>query len=244
MSLSRPAVARRRLLLMRHGEVDYFDATGRPVGADDVPLTRNGRAQARAIGEALARHGIRLDRAVTSGMRRTRETAALVLEAMQSSVGTEHWPELHEIRGGRLSAIPEHELNGAFLAVFQGPVDPNVRFLGGETVGALIARVLPPLERLLADPSWDTALAVLHGGVNRVWLSWFLTGRGQMLGGLAQDPGCLNVIDVGTGASDSVVRVLNYGPEDPLRGATRLTTMEELLERYRRYRPETGQPER
>jgi hypothetical protein len=24
----------------------------------------------------------------------------------------------------------------------------------------------------LADPSWDTALAVLHGGVNRAWLSF------------------------------------------------------------------------
>lgn len=240
MARNTPVRSRRRLLLMRHGEVDYFDADGRPVGADDVPLNHNGRAQAQAIGAALAHSGIRLDRALTSGMRRTRETAALVLEAMQAPVEAEHWPELHEIRGGRLSAIPEQELNGAFLAVFQGPVDPAVRFLGGETVGALVERVLPPLQRLLSDPSWDTALAILHGGVNRVWLSWFLTGQGQMLGGLAQDPGCLNVIDVGSDAADSVVRVLNYGPQDPLRGATRQTTMEELLERYRRYRPEAG----
>src|SRR5262245_43130086 len=40
--------SRRRLYLMRHGDVSYFDAEGRPVRPDSVPLNENGLQQADA----------------------------------------------------------------------------------------------------------------------------------------------------------------------------------------------------
>ena len=229
-------IERRRLLLMRHGAVDYFDAQGRPYPPDDVPLTPQGVTQARAIGEALAASGVTIDRALTSGLVRTRETAQHVLEAARLSPPLEHWPELQEIRGGRLSAIRDDDLRDAFIAAFEGPVPREKRFLGGETVGELIDRVLPAVRRLLADDGWDTALLVAHGGVNRAVLSWFLTGRHEFLGGLAQDAGCLNVIDVGATPATSVVRVVNFCPLNTLRTETRLSTMEELLQKYLKLR--------
>ncbi len=223
-------VERRRLLLMRHGSVDYFDADGRPYPPDDVPLTAQGVAQARAMGEAL--RDIRIDRVVTSGLRRTRETAQHVLEAARVATPVEHWPDFQEIRGGRLSAIRDDALRDAFLAAFEGAVARDTRFLCGETIGELLDRALPALQRLLADEAWDTALLVAHGGVNRAVLSWFLTGQHVFLGGLAQDAGCLNVIDVGPTPAKSVVRVVNFCAIDTLRTATRLSTMEELLQKY------------
>ncbi len=223
-------VERRRLLLMRHGSVDYFDAEGRPYPPDDVPLTAQGVAQARAMGEAL--RGISIDRVVTSGLRRTRETAQHVLAAARVDPPVEHWPDLQEIRGGRLSAIRDDELRDAFLAAFEGAVPRATRFLGGETIGDLLDRALPALQRLLADDAWDTVLLVAHGGVNRAVLSWFLTGQHAFLGGLAQDAGCLNVIDVGPTPAKSVVRVVNFCAIDTLRMGTRLSTMEELLQKY------------
>ena len=37
---------RRRIYLMRHGAVAYFDGSGRPVPPDTEPLTEEGRAEA------------------------------------------------------------------------------------------------------------------------------------------------------------------------------------------------------
>jgi broad specificity phosphatase PhoE len=224
--------ARRRLLLMRHGAVEYFDADGRPYPAEAVPLTPAGIEQARAVGAALHAQKVAIDRAVSSGLTRTESTLAQVLTAGQYELPVEVEPGLQEIRGGRLSKIPQAQLRSAFLEAFEGPVPEATRFLHGETIGQLLDRVLPALERLLADTRWDTLLVVAHGGVNRAILSWFLTGGRAFLGGLAQDPGCLNIIDVGATAARSVVRVVNFCPPDPLRGTTRESTMEELLAKY------------
>lgn len=229
-------IERRRILLMRHGAVDYFDADGRPHPPDDVPLTDVGVAQARAMGEAIASAGVSIDRVITSGLRRTRSTASHVLQAGKLAPPVHEWPELQEIRGGRLAEIRAGDVHAAFIRAFEGPVPREVRFLNGETIGDLLDRILPALRGLLADADWDTVLLVLHGGVNRGLLSWFLTGQEVFLGGLAQDPGCLNVIDVGPTPATSVVRVLNYCVLEPFQTTTRRTTMEHLLEQYLKLR--------
>ena len=231
---------RRRLLLMRHGAVEYFTTDGRPHLPTEVPLTEGGVQQAQAIGSAIAEAGIAIDRVVTSGLIRTRSTAEHVLAAGKISAPVEHWADLQEIRGGRLGAIPETDLRDAFIAPFEGPVPLETRFLGGETVGQLLDRVVPALQRLLNQEGWDTTLLVLHGGVNRALLSWLLTGQRVFFGGFEQAPGCLNVIDVGDSTATNIVRMINYSPLDALHTATRQSTMEALLARYRSTRELRG----
>jgi len=226
--------ARRRLLLMRHGAVEYFTSDGRPLPADQVPLTEAGVNQALAVGRMLADADVRIERAWSSGLPRTRDTAAHVLGAMGVAIAVEHWSQFEEIRPGRLADIPHGQLRDAFLAPFEGSVPPHTRFLGGETIGEMVDRVLPALQNLLREDDWDTALLVAHGGVNRALLSWFLTGQPLFLGGLAQDPGCLNIIDVGPTPAQTVVRVVNYCPLGPLQTLTRASTMEHLLQQYLR----------
>jgi probable phosphoglycerate mutase len=213
---------RRRLYLMRHGAVAYVDAAGRPVPPDDVPLTADGRAQADAARAALA--DVELDRVIASGLPRALETAALVAPGAE----IETWPELREITAARLSSIPADELEEAFVHAFRGIVPNEKRFLGGESIDALFDRVLPALERLVADDTWDTALVVAHGGVNRAILSYVLTGERMFLGRFEQAPGCLNVLDVGEPAgADWIVRAVNVSAVDLVHRATRLTQMEE-----------------
>jgi broad specificity phosphatase PhoE len=194
------------------------------VRPDLVSLTPEGREEARATAKVLA--GIDFDRVITSGLPRTVETAELV------APGVEHeaWPELREIEGGRLGDLPEDELEAAFVAFFKDVVPEETRFLGGETVGELLDRVVPALERLLADPAWDVALLVLHGGVNRAILSYALTRGRLYLGNFEQAPACVNVLDVG---EDWVVRAVNVTPYDLAHRSGRATTMEELWTEFR-----------
>lgn len=227
---------RRRIFLMRHGSVTYFDSAGKPFLPETVPLNEDGRAQADAAGRAFADAGVRFDRVIVSGLPRTVETAARVLAVTGQAIGAEVWPELEEIRGGRLSAIPGAELKRAFTGAFEGLAPPEQRFLGGESVGELMDRVHPAMARLRADASWDTVLLVLHGGVNCAILSFALTGQRLFLGGLAQAPGCINALDVGEDERDWVVRGVNHNPLDALQPGARNTTMELLFEQYRRSR--------
>jgi probable phosphoglycerate mutase len=230
------AAARRRIFLMRHGNVTYFDSAGKPFLPETVALNEDGRAQADAAGRAFADAGVRFDRVIVSGLPRTVETAARVLAATGQAIDPEVWPEFEEIRGGRLSAIPAAELKRAFTGAFEGLVPAGQRFLGGESVGELMDRVHPAMARLRADASWDTVLLVLHGGVNCAILSLALTGQRLFLGGLAQAPGCINALDVGADERDWVVRGVNHNPLDALQPAARMTTMELLFEQYRRSR--------
>ncbi|MFJ5234595.1 histidine phosphatase family protein [Kitasatospora sp. NPDC088391] len=68
-----------RIVLVRHGETSW-SATGRHTGRTDVPLTEEGRAMARALGERLARapwNGLPGATVYTSPLSRARETAEL-----------------------------------------------------------------------------------------------------------------------------------------------------------------------
>jgi len=223
--VSEPTFTRRRIYLMRHGAVAYFDDAGRPVEPETVPLTDEGRAQAEAARDLLA--GITFDRVIVSGLPRTVETAELVAPERTQEV----WPELQELRGDRLSSIPPSELEHAFVHAFRGVVPNDRKFLGGETIGELFDRVIPALDRLLDDPEWDTVLLVLHGAVNWAILSHALTGERMFLGHFEQAPGCVNILDVGDGW---IVRAVNVSPPDLAHRATRETTMEGYWARYKR----------
>jgi probable phosphoglycerate mutase len=217
---------RRRLYLMRHAEVSYFREDGTPVDPREVPLNEEGVGQARAVAEALA--GIELDRVLCSGLPRTVETASIVAPGAEA----ESWPELREIQGGRLSEIPADALQREFVHAFRGVIPNETRFLRGESIGELFDRVLPALERLVADGAWHTALAVLHGGVNRAILSYALTGERMFLGHFEQAPACVNVLDLGD-EGEWIVRAVNVAPYDLLHLAHRSTTMERYWEQYR-----------
>jgi broad specificity phosphatase PhoE len=204
---------RRRLYLMRHAEVSYVGEQNPEV----VRLTPRGLEQADAARRAL--EGVRFDLVVTSGLPRTIETAEVVAPGHE----LERWEEFAEWRGGRLDDVPPDELEGMFVHGLHAR-DESARFLGGESLGEALDRVLPAVDALVAR-EWDTALAVFHGGINRIVVSHALAGGRAYFGNFEQAPACINVLDLGDGGW--VVRTVNYIPYDPLHPA-RTTTMEHL----------------
>lgn len=148
---------------------------------------------------------------------------------------------MQEIRGGRLASITERDLLQCFTALTDGVVDEDVKFLGGESVGEMLDRVLPEIDALRADANWDSLLLVLHGAVNRAILSYLVTGQRQLLGAFEQSPACINVLDIGTARVDVVLRMVNLSPLDWLQPGNRQTTMETLHDQYEKYRRKMGE---
>ena len=226
---------RRRIYLMRHGDVAYFGADGKPVASSDlVVLSEKGRTQADAAGKYLAALGIKkFDRVYSGNLPRTKETAARVLTAANINAETEVVDQWRETKPGGTANVPVSELPRAFLDITAPKTSASARFIGGESVGELQDRVLPILQKLQADPSWDVALLVLHGLVNNAIISHAISGGRDYYGRIEHGPGCINVLDMGAEPNDWVVRAINLCPDasnyaDGVPGA-RLSTLEKLL---------------
>jgi broad specificity phosphatase PhoE len=214
-------VTRRRIYLLRHGQVAYF-VDGRPVDPQDVRLTDEGRREVEISAKALADIGF--DRVVTSGLARADETARIVAPGREP----ESWPGLRELETGRLADLADPE--EAFVNAFSGTLAEDATFLGGETIGSLLDRALPALQRLAGEPDWDIALVVAHGGTIRALLSYALTGERTFLGNFELAPASISILDVG---QDWIVRAVNVTPYDLAHTRTRLRTMEELWAQYK-----------
>jgi broad specificity phosphatase PhoE len=138
----------REFYFLRHGETD-FNRLKLIAGSTDVELNDTGRAQARAAVELVRPLGIR--NIVSSGLRRARDTAAIVAAAL----GLPHTvlAGLAERNWGTLEAKPQAS-RGA------GETPP-----GAETVVQFVSRTRAALAEI--DVS-ATPLIVAHSGTFRV----------------------------------------------------------------------------
>jgi probable phosphoglycerate mutase len=229
-----PPAPRRRVYLMRHGEVEYFDANGRPFRPETVPLTAAGEEQARAAGAALA--DVPIDRAFTSGLARTNATARLVLA--ERDVPLDEEPRLREIETGRMSEwekAPSGLVRRTILDALSEEITPESRFLAGETFAACQLRVGAVWDELLARRDWQVLLLVAHGMVNRLILARLLGMPLGSLGRLEQDAACVNLIEIDD-AGRALVRLVNYTAYDCCKHTLRRSTLEGLYEQYLRGR--------
>jgi broad specificity phosphatase PhoE len=229
---------RRRIYLMRHGAVDYFDPDGRPLHPETVSLNDEGRRQAEAASRLLAQAS--LDRVVASGLPRSVETARLVVAPRTLTLETR--PDLREIETGRLMGLGDplsKEVERAFAGALHPGLQPGDRFLGGETFESLARRVVPCFQQLLAEPAWNQLLIVAHGVVNLMLLSTILGAGLRAMGTLEQENGCINILDVEPDGR-CLIQALNFTPLDPIKAnegsQCQMTTMERLYVQYRRSR--------
>ena len=134
---------RRRIFLMRHGDVTYFDDSGRTIDPETVPLNANGREQASAAGRVFAEQQVRFDRVIVSGLPRTVETAQRVLAETGQQIELEIEPAL---AGDSRRQARQHSADRIsrrrFSACSTASCRESTRFLGGETIGELFDRVL------------------------------------------------------------------------------------------------------
>ena len=223
---------RRRIYLMRHAQVSYFDASGNPYDPRSVPLTPAGRDQARAAAEMLG--GIPFDVALCSGLARTVETARIVLGERSLPLAEEH--RLKEVRAGRLREIPPEHQEREIAYAYETAHDPDGAFIRGEPWRELATRVHAAWADLLSRDDWRTALVVAHDGVNRVLLTHVLGADIAAIKAFEQDPACVNIIEVDHSAGRierAFLRAVNIAPYNLTRHDEPLMVMEKIYRDYR-----------
>lgn len=223
---------RRRIYLFRHGDVSYVDDQGNRV-ADNrvVPLTDWGREQASMTGKALA--GIGFDRAVSSTLPRTGETAALILEGRGLEIeAIEAFVEFHADNAARAQITDLSEIAYAFREADR----KGGRYLGGDSFEEVNTRVITALEKLVAEPDWETLALVAHGGINRLILGWALGTGLSTFAAIDQNTCCFNIIDFDVEPETGhiirkTVRAINTTVYDVVKGGDHLMSLEQVAVR-------------
>ncbi|MEL7043148.1 MAG: histidine phosphatase family protein [Pseudomonadota bacterium] len=232
---------RRRLYLMRHGFVDYTSTEVRAAQDPSIAyLTETGRDEAKAAGIALS--DVKLDLAFHTGLRRTEETAQIVLAQHDlEAPELEYDARFMELRSGQYIDFksPEH-LAATMTFQFEQAGEPGATFLeGGEKFSDAMDRIEDGLKGLLSRPSWSSALLVAHEVVNRMVLAWAI---GAPLGSSAafeQDTGCINIIDFdlvpdldgNTRIERAMIKAVNLTPANYLKNGMNLRSLEAIFTR-------------
>ncbi|MFD1274598.1 histidine phosphatase family protein [Streptomyces kaempferi] len=174
------------LLLVRHGETEW-SLSGRHTGSTDIPLTENGREQARRLAPLIA--SFHISAAFVSPMQRARETARLA-----GFEGARVDADLCEWDYGGYEGVTTVEIHRArpdwFL--FDDGVAPGPPEHPGESPGQVGARA----ERMLAKI--DAALAEVQGSVAVFSHGHFLRVLTARRLGLPAEDGALFQLATGT----------------------------------------------
>lgn len=202
-----------RLYLVRHGNTFEAGETPVRVGAnEDLPLTREGEAQARRLGEVLNDAGVVLDTAVTGPLQRTRRHAEIVLECLGSGLSPAIDVRLKEIDYGVWGGLSDEEIVRRFgpraadeLAAWERdsrwPTETAEWRPGAATVRANLRALTAELEATLGEAG--TALVCSSNGILRYFLELTPGGlaEAQTTGRAKMGTGAVSMLDVRDGSA-------------------------------------------
>lgn len=163
------------LYLIRHGETDA-NAAGVWQGSTDSPLNERGIAQARALAQRIAREQLPIRAIYTSPLRRARQTAEFIAQALDNArVITD--PGLAEFHLGEWEGLTYEELRDE-KRLWEQMDDPDFSPPGGESPRAFAMRLLSSFQTILQTHPGETVAVVGHGGAMATLLSLILDGSG------------------------------------------------------------------
>jgi probable phosphoglycerate mutase len=203
-----------KIILTRHGHVEGIKSE-RFRGREPLQLTERGMAEAAALAQRIAAHW-RPSHIFTSPMSRCIATAAAISRATGVAARTRE--DLNDIDYGawQFKTFTEAKAqDGAlFAAWFATP--QLVRFPNGESLQDLVARTANALRLVLARHPGETVVLVGHDSVNRAVLLELLEQPLSAYWRLAQEPCCINEIDV----NERTVRVRSINATQHLEAIT------------------------
>lgn len=154
------------LIIVRHGQTDA-NARGVLLGRSDPGLDATGRTQASAVAAALS--PMRPDtRIISSPLRRTRETAAIIAREGAVEID-ERWIELDY---GSLEGTPLVDVPQATWAHWRS--DAEFAPGGGESLRSLGARVSEACADLVDESAERDVIVVTHVSPVKAATAWAL----------------------------------------------------------------------
>ena len=171
-----PNARETRLLLVRHGETDA-NVAGIWQGATDHPLNERGLAQARAVAERLAREEAQVTAVYTSPLRRARQTAEIIAQAL-GDLPVHEDPDLSEYNLGEWEGLTYQELRYERRLWDRMREDPHWAPPGGESAYQFAMRVLAAFQRIAERHQGETVVVVGHGGAIATALALLLERKG------------------------------------------------------------------
>ena len=183
-----------KIILTRHGHVEGIKPE-RFRGREPLQLTARGTAEAAAVAQRIAARW-RPSHIYTSPMGRCIATAAAITRAI--GIAAKTCDDLNDIDYGawqfKTFAEAKAQDSALFAAWFATP--QRVRFPNGESLQDLAARTADALRVVLARHPDETVVLVGHDSVNRALLLELLELPLAAYWRLAQEPCCINEIDV------------------------------------------------
>ncbi|MEY2430333.1 MAG: alpha-ribazole phosphatase [Acidimicrobiaceae bacterium] len=174
------------LIIVRHGQTEA-NARGVLLGRSDPPLDGTGRDQASAVAAELAPLK-KTTRVISSPLRRTRETAAIIAREGLVDID-ERWIELNY---GVFEGKPVLDISMDTWT--QWRTDPDFAPEGGETLRALGQRVSKACAELLAAGIDDDVIVVTHVSPVKAAVVWALDVGNEVTWRMYVAPGSITRI--------------------------------------------------
>jgi probable phosphoglycerate mutase len=153
-----------RVTLVRHGQSTWNERSLIQGQNDEAVLTERGRREALSVAQSLRSLGFA--RVITSDLRRTRETAAIIANVLELPLSSDS--RLRERCFGSLEGQPLSLLDPQSSGISDGVlVDPDARPVSGESFRDVVVRVGSFLDETVDSLDDSGILVVTHGGTIR-----------------------------------------------------------------------------
>ena len=182
-----------RIVLIRHGDTPASQ-DHRFTGAQDVPLSPEGRVHASELATRLARYP--MDAVYASSMSRAMATAGFIASVHGLTVTPV--PDLREMNHGVWDGLSLEECVARYPAQVKAYGDNPYTFApdGGESGEMVLKRAVPAMQALVRAHPDQTVVVVAHKTTNRLLIAYFLGIDPRLYRDkLAQRPACLNVLE-------------------------------------------------
>ncbi len=181
-----------RVILLRHGQTEW-NILGKYQGKTDVPLSDEGKAQARQLAAHFPVDAV--DAVYSSDLSRARFTAECVADKFALSVKLE--PQFREIDFGEWEGLTFKEIACRYPYAADGRFWQNpdeIIIPGGETFADLQRRAMMRLNEIVAAEDGKTVVVAAHGAINRVILAEALHMNLRYLWSIRQFNTAVNII--------------------------------------------------